>query len=657
MFVYPKWNYEKSNQGRHGAMVRLKPWQWVVLALPIASIISFLLISAGLQIHEWRINWIWGIFTLLLVGWRWLLVKWTRPAINQLEAALAEVSQELEAAADEKTKLPADGDAAKRAEAALQEILEATRNDPPAWKDWSTFWQRCQEVVVAIAHIYHPEQKYPLLNIYVPQAYALIRGTMDDMDRWMQNLSPALNQVTVGQAYQAYEVYRKLEPSARKLLQAWNWAQWLLHPVAAAAKLASKGSSNQATQELLVNLSQLLREAALRNLYRQAIALYGGTTLPTSESSVSTPTLPKAKTQTLRDILAQAEPAEAVEQKPVNILLAGRTGAGKSSLINTLFQSDRAEVDVLPSTDRIQNYHWQTQTGETLTLWDTPGYEQVNHADLRKVVLDYASNADLLLLVTPALDPALQMDVDFLKDMMADVADLPAIAIVTQVDRLRPIREWEPPYDWEWGDRPKEKAIREATEYRAKLLDDFCDFVLPIVTGDIKTGRTAWGVDALSLALVDAIAPAKQLRLARFLRNLEARTVAAAKIIDRYTFQMATAQGLTTLLKSPVLQFVSTLTTGQPTLAYLLAEQIPVEELPVVIGKLQMAYDLFSLLSSGDSNIRNFDLLSLWPLLLENPASPDRNAWAFGHALLEYWTQNLTVEQLRERFEYYLNVQ
>jgi uncharacterized protein len=633
-------------------MVRLKPWQWVVLALPIATIISFLLISAGRQIHEWDINWIWGVFTLLLVGWRWLLVKWTRPEIEQLEAVMAEVNKELESASDETRVQPTGNDAPSKAEAALQEILEAARSDPPAWVDLQTFWKRCQEVVVAIAYVYHPEQKYPLLNIYVPQAYALLRGTMDDMDRWMRQLSPALNQVTVGQAYQAYEVYRKLEPSARKLWQAWNWAQWILNPVAAAAKVVSQPSNNQATQQLLVNLSQSLREAALRNLCRQAIALYGGSTLPASFSS--TPTLPKTKTQTLRDILAQAEPTQTVEQKPINILVAGRTGAGKSSLINTLFQADRAEVDVLPSTDRIQNYHWKSETGETLTLWDTPGYEQVNRADLRELVLDYANNADLLLLVTPALDPALQMDVDFLKDMKAEVEDLPAIAIVTQVDRLRPIREWEPPYDWEWGDRPKEKAIREATEYRTELLDDFCDFVLPVVTGDIKTGRASWGVDGLSLALVDAIDPVKQLRLARFLRNLDARTVAAAKIIDHYTFQMATAQGLTALLKSPVLQFISTLTTGQPTLAYLLAEQIPVEQLPIVIGKLQMAYDLFSLLSSGDSNIRNFDLLSLWPLLLENPASPDRNAWAFGHALVEYWTRNLTVEQLRERFEYYL---
>ncbi|MBN3939006.1 GTPase family protein [Nostoc sp. NMS9] len=634
-------------------MVRLKPWQWVVLAIPIAFIIIFLLVSAGSQIHAWGINWIWGVFTVLFVGWRWLLVKWTQPAVNQVEAVLTQVREELESTAEDTVARPVGSDTTKLAEAALQEILQAAQSDRPIWEDWQTFWTRCQDLVVAIAHIYNPQIQYPLLNIYVPQAYGLIRGTVDDMDQWMQKLSPILNQVTVGQAYQGYEVYRKLEPSARKFWKAWNWAQWILNPVAAVAKQASQGFSNQATQQLLGNLSQLFREAALRNLCRQAIALYGRSTLPVSATVVSPPTLPKAKTQTLRGILTQAQPAEAVEQKPVNILLVGRTGSGKSSLINTLFQADLAAVDVLPSTDRIQNYQWQTESGETLTLLDTPGYEQVNRAELRNLVLDYAINSDLLLLATPALDPALQMDVDFLQDIKAEVADLPAIAIVTQVDRLRPIREWQPPYDWEWGDRPKESAIREATEYRAKLLGNFCNLVLPVVTGDSKTGRVAWGVEALSLGLVNAIAPTKQLRLARFLRNLEVRIVAAAKIIDYYTFQMTTTQGLTALLKSPVLQFVSTLSTGSPALAYMLAEQIPVEQLPIVIGKLQMGYELFSLLNP---NSLNFELLSLWPLLLENSASPDRNAWAFGHALVEYWTQNLTVKQLGQRFEYYLAI-
>jgi small GTP-binding protein len=628
-------------------MIRLKPWQWIILVSPIAVIISFLLISAGTQIHAWGLSWIWALFTFVFVGWRWLLVRWTKPAINQIEAVFAEVREELETTTE--NNLVIETDRTKAVETALQNILTAAANDLPIWEDWQTFWRRCQDLVVAISHIYNPQVKYPLLNIYIPQVYGLIRGTVDDMDQWMQKLSPVLNQVTVGQAYQTYEVYRKLEPSARKLWKVWNWAQWVLNPLTAVAKKASEGVGNRASQELLINLSQLLREAALRNLCKQAIALYAGTKI-----ELPTPTLPQVKTQTLRDILTQAEPPEIVAQKPVNILIIGRTGAGKSSLINTLFQNELAAVDVLPSTDTIQNYHWETENGETLNLWDTPGYEQVKREDLRDLVIDYASNADLLLLVTPALDPALQMDVDFLQDVKSEVADLPIITIVTQVDRLRPIREWQPPYNWEKGEKPKEISIREATKYRQQLLGNFANLVLPVVTNDPKTNRNDWNIEALSSGLLAAIDPAKQLRLTRFLRNLETRTTAAAKIIEHYTFQMTTTQGITAILKSPVLQFISTLSTGSPTLAYLLAEQIPIEQLPIVIGKLQMAYELFPLLNIDNSKSRNFDLLSLWPLLLENPSTPDRNAWAFGHALIEYWKQDLTIEQLRTRFNYYL---
>ncbi|MGC9502504.1 GTPase family protein [Baaleninema sp.] len=635
-------------------MVRLKPWQWAILATPIASIVAFLLVCAGLQIHNWGINWIWGIVVLLFAGWRWLLVKWTKPAIAEVEAVVAEVNAKLESVAD--TEATGGDDAAQQVEPALQRILEDCRDDAPIWEDWQQFWQRCQAVVVAVANAYHPEVKYPLLNIYVPQAYGLIRGTVDDLDRWMQQLSPVLGQVTVGQAYQGYEMYQKLEPSARKLWKIWNLAQWVLNPAAALARQTTQKSSDRATQQLLGNLSQMLREAALRNLAQQAVLLYGGTSLPglnLPSLEMEKPQQVEAKTQTLREILDRSQPRETVEKKPVNLLLVGRTGAGKSSLVNTLFQAERAEVDVLPSTDEVKQYVWESEEGETLTLWDTPGYEQAKRQEFRELVLDYARTADAVLLVTPALDPALQMDADFLRDLSKEIEDLPTIAIVTQIDRLRPIRQWNPPYDWESGDRPKEKSIREATNYRREELGSLCTQVLPLVTRDEKTGRSPWNVERLSVTVMEAIEPAKQLRLARFLRDREAKVRAAAKTIDRYTFQMATTQGVTTFLKSPVLQFISTLTTGQPTLAYLLAEQIPVEQLPIVIGKLQMAYDLFSLLSSGDSNIGNFDLLSLWPVLLDNPEPPDRNAWAFGHALVEYWTRDLSIEQFRDRFEFY----
>ncbi|MDJ0511099.1 MAG: 50S ribosome-binding GTPase [Crocosphaera sp.] len=632
-------------------MIKLKSWQWITLASPLIIIVSFFIITAGIQIHQWGLNWIWGIFILIFFGWRWLLVKWTKPVEQQIETLIGQVTQEIDTEPSNLTLTIENKETIPKIETILYNIINETRNDPPFWEDWAIFWQRCQDLITAIAQVYHPEIKYPLLNIYIPQAYGLIRGTVNDLDRWMQKLSPVLNQVTIAQGYQAYEVYQKLEPNARKLWRIWNWSQWILNPAAALAKKTTSQATKEANQQLLINLGQTFRETALKNLAQQAIALYSGQTfLP----SVSTQTPSSSKTETLREIIAKAKPIEAIEAKPINILLVGRTGAGKSSLINTLFNTKRAEVDVLPNTDDFTAYHWQSTTGEALTLWDTPGYEQINRPQFREQVLNYCTKADLLLLVTPALEPSLEMDMGFLEAVREEIANLPIIAIVTQVDRLRPVREWQPPYNWQQGTLAKEVSIREATAYRLEVFGDKCEIILPLVTGDETSYRDSWGVEALTNSLLESIEPSKQLRLARFLQQQKARSVAASKIIETCTLRLSTTQGITALLKSPVLQFLSTLSTGSPALAYALAEQIPVEQLPIVIGKLQMAYDLFCLFESED-NQQKFDLLSLWPLLLDSSGDIQDNAWAFGQAFVEFITQNLTIEQVKNRFNRYLD--
>nr|WP_238717878.1 hypothetical protein [Petrachloros mirabilis] len=62
------------------SLMMLKRWQWLVLTTPILLLFAFLGVAAGLQIHAWGLNWIWGGVVLVFVGWRLLLSRWLKPA-------------------------------------------------------------------------------------------------------------------------------------------------------------------------------------------------------------------------------------------------------------------------------------------------------------------------------------------------------------------------------------------------------------------------------------------------------------------------------------------------------------------------------------------------------------------------------------------------
>lgn len=625
-------------------MITLPRWKWIVLSLPIVSIIGFLGVAAFSQIHDWGLNWVWAVIVLLLFFWRLLLLRWLQAPPLSFNEPLLESPKLDESKAN--TELD------QRALSVVRTTLEQAREDAVPWENWPLFWQRVQELVTAIAQIYYPEVKRPLLQIYVPQAYGLIRDSVDDVDRWMQTLSPLLGQVTVGQAVRAYELSQKLAPAARWGLIAWSWAQWITNPTVAATKTITQESQNRANRELIANVGLLMREQILKALGLRAIALYGRKQKPPSLEDQALDKAPAtSESQTLRQILEQARPLDSLEAKPVNLFIVGRTGAGKSSLINTLFESPQAAVDVLPSTAVIQDYRWQSETGEDMILWDTPGYEQIQGPTLPEQMQQILPQCDVLLLVTPALDPALEADLEALARVQATAAKLPVVILVSQVDRLRPLREWSPPYDWEMGELPKERSIRDAVAYRQERFRAFDPIILPIVTGDRDQNRVPWGELELIQTLFATIDPAKQIRLGRCLRDREGRIAAAYRIIDRYSGLMATGQGIADLVKRPLLQFLSTALTGSPAAAWLLAEKLPLEQSPVVLCKMQMAYELFSLMGDRPSLVDRLaspklDLGTIWPLLLRCPTPLAQDAWAVGHTLVEYWSQNDNLRPL-----------
>jgi len=231
----------------------------------------------------------------------------------------------------------------------------------------------------------------------------------------------------------------------------------LANPLAAAIGELRDQFTNRVFDHLSNNVQRDLKRLLLQEVVQVGMDLYSGK-LKTSAAE-----LQDYRSRAYQEDLQQSAPLA----EPLRIIIIGQTSAGKSSLINALADTLHAEIDILPSTDRLVTHRLQLDGAAPMHLIDTIGLDQDSTDP--EMLSQLAINADMLLLTVRANQPARAPDQQVWEILQQAFINLPRrrppplMLVMTHIDQLTPRAIWSPPYVLDSDDR-KAVSIRAALQ-------------------------------------------------------------------------------------------------------------------------------------------------------------------------------------------------
>jgi hypothetical protein len=332
-----------------------------------------------------------------------------------------------------------------------------------------------------IAEHYNPGAADPFEHLTLPEVLACVQLASEDLDELVQKYVPGSHMLRIRDMKRARQAVGWYKTGMNVY---WAGAA-IFDPVQTAIRyLASKAAIGGLMDRVQNNIILWFHTAFINLLGRYLIELNSGrlrvgvkryrelVALREAPPADDPATRPAAAPEAVQQDAVTIAANTATGPKAITLTVLGSVKAGKSSLVNALLGRNAATVDRLPVAAGVR-YDYVLRgadgaAGQPVSILDTTGYGQHGPSDADfAAAVEASRDADLLLLVTQATNPGRQPDVDLLDRLRAWFAAKPhlkmppVVAAVSHIDLLSPKAEWNPPYDWKNGTRPKEQNIRE----------------------------------------------------------------------------------------------------------------------------------------------------------------------------------------------------
>jgi hypothetical protein len=451
----------------------------------LIGFVAFLLILPVLAIG------IVGGVAMWLLGW-YFYVWWLLPICWGLAFLILRNARKKRAAKIEATKVWTPRD-----EAAWK-IVDDEAKKAAQWPEdklavADTYVATVRELAVKLARHYHPDAADPVEQLTLVEIFTAIELAGRDMAELVRTSVPGSHFLTVGR-------FRLLSHAPKW----YNFASNALWAVSAIFNPISIGERYLASRIGVTPFVNELRGNVIAWFYASFVQRTG---LHLIELNSGRLQVGADRWRELQDEATQAtngkptgnpaRPRLTQELPELTIALIGQVKAGKSSLVNALLGSEKAEVDVLPATDAITRYRFApTDVAVRFTVLDTIGY--AGGSDPKQALakaLKAVNQAQVVVVVLDAQMAARAADHAFLEawqewfEKHPESRPPPLLGVMTHIDLLSPSLEWAPPYPgWlqEAPKRPKEQMIREAILSIKETLMPPLAGIVPVCTAQGK---------------------------------------------------------------------------------------------------------------------------------------------------------------------------